>query len=197
MYVFFLFFSFFFFLFLWLLKCCAAVWSLQRNRRKLFERYAKEHHFDPLVPDNWYHQSRASLLSFKVLIILSFISFVSFFNIICLFREFVELLFIMGTVYPKLWLSSFLIFLWKKKSWKCIRVYYFYFYYLVYDCLFIFSKTANWQESKTRRLFLEKVAKKRGLDPLNPAHWYSIKSDDLIQIKVFIIIFTNSLLLFY
>lgn len=33
---------------------------------KFFERYAKDHGFDPLVAENWYIQSRWHILSTKV-----------------------------------------------------------------------------------------------------------------------------------
>eukprot|EP00026_Physarum_polycephalum_P003234 Phypoly_transcript_03244.p1 GENE.Phypoly_transcript_03244~~Phypoly_transcript_03244.p1 ORF type:complete len:742 (+),score=88.29 Phypoly_transcript_03244:221-2446(+) len=35
------------------------------NRRQFFERYAKENDFDPLVPENWYYQSRDKILAIK------------------------------------------------------------------------------------------------------------------------------------
>eukprot|EP00026_Physarum_polycephalum_P003063 Phypoly_transcript_03072.p1 GENE.Phypoly_transcript_03072~~Phypoly_transcript_03072.p1 ORF type:complete len:815 (+),score=91.36 Phypoly_transcript_03072:101-2545(+) len=35
------------------------------KRRNFFEKYAKIHGFDPLVPDNWYSQSRKSILAME------------------------------------------------------------------------------------------------------------------------------------
>ena len=41
-------------------------WRDSSNRRKAFEGFAVFYNFDPLVPDNWYHQSSEALFSFKV-----------------------------------------------------------------------------------------------------------------------------------
>lgn len=40
------------------------------TRRKFFENYAKDHSFDPHVPDCWYSQSIDSILQIKVYILL-------------------------------------------------------------------------------------------------------------------------------
>lgn len=44
----------------------SASWHGVENRRQFFEQYALEHGFDPLIPDNWYSQSRESIMDFKV-----------------------------------------------------------------------------------------------------------------------------------
>lgn len=36
------------------------------NRRSLFEKYAEENEFDPLIPENWYSQPRNKILAYKV-----------------------------------------------------------------------------------------------------------------------------------
>jgi hypothetical protein len=37
------------------------------NRRKYFEKYASDHGFDPLIPDNWY-TTRVEALEYKKVI---------------------------------------------------------------------------------------------------------------------------------
>ena len=44
----------------------AASWNIAYNRRKFFTNYAHEHEFDPLNPNQWYLQSKNSILSAKV-----------------------------------------------------------------------------------------------------------------------------------
>ena len=46
-----------------------AVWQDIANRRQFFEKYAKTNGFDPLVPENWYYQSRRKILEAKVLVL--------------------------------------------------------------------------------------------------------------------------------
>jgi hypothetical protein len=41
-------------------------WDKSAERRHFFEDYAKENGFDPLIPDNWYSQSRDKIMSTKV-----------------------------------------------------------------------------------------------------------------------------------
>lgn len=43
-----------------------AMWHNVENRRKFFEEYAQENGFDPLVPDEWYLQSRERIIEKKV-----------------------------------------------------------------------------------------------------------------------------------
>ena len=43
-----------------------ASWNSPFRRKRFFERYAKEHSFDPRVPENWYSQSRGKILETKV-----------------------------------------------------------------------------------------------------------------------------------
>jgi hypothetical protein len=43
-----------------------AVWDSSTHRRKMFEKYAREKGFDPLVAHKWYSQTRKSLLAFEV-----------------------------------------------------------------------------------------------------------------------------------
>jgi hypothetical protein len=50
-----------------------APWRVIGNRRKFFENFAKEHGFDPLVPENWYLRSRKQIANYKVLFIFIFI----------------------------------------------------------------------------------------------------------------------------
>ena len=45
-----------------------APWRVITNRKRFFENYAKEHGFDPLVPENWYLQSRKRIANYKVLL---------------------------------------------------------------------------------------------------------------------------------
>ena len=42
------------------------MWREPGNRRKLFELYAKQHAFDPLLAENWYQQPVESFMSMKV-----------------------------------------------------------------------------------------------------------------------------------
>eukprot|EP00026_Physarum_polycephalum_P002735 Phypoly_transcript_02743.p1 GENE.Phypoly_transcript_02743~~Phypoly_transcript_02743.p1 ORF type:complete len:836 (+),score=105.65 Phypoly_transcript_02743:77-2584(+) len=42
-----------------------SLWSKVRNRRKFFEDYAKDHGFDPLIPENWYKQSSKKIKAAK------------------------------------------------------------------------------------------------------------------------------------
>ena len=44
----------------------SAPWQEASNRRMFFEKYALENGFDPLVPHNWYLQSREKIRSLKV-----------------------------------------------------------------------------------------------------------------------------------
>lgn len=44
-----------------------AQWDDIKNRKKFFERYARDNSFDPLLPDNWYSQKSSDILSSKVL----------------------------------------------------------------------------------------------------------------------------------
>lgn len=46
----------------------AEFWATTENRRKLFENYAKEQGFDPLIPKNWHNININSLLTVKVII---------------------------------------------------------------------------------------------------------------------------------
>lgn len=39
-----------------------------KNRKKFFERYAREHGFDAKDPEGWYKQSKKQILATKVLI---------------------------------------------------------------------------------------------------------------------------------
>jgi hypothetical protein len=61
--------SFFSFIFLTL----KSEWHNSQNRRKFFENYAKEHGFDPLIPENWNSTTRESVKSMQVLFHFCFI----------------------------------------------------------------------------------------------------------------------------
>jgi len=41
------------------------LWAYAGHRRKFFQNYAKQHGFDPLVPENWYKESRTKVLAAK------------------------------------------------------------------------------------------------------------------------------------
>jgi hypothetical protein len=56
-------------LFNFLFYFCVASWPDTKARRKFFETYAKENNFDPLLPENWYAQSKQQLTSTKVIFI--------------------------------------------------------------------------------------------------------------------------------
>ena len=43
-----------------------ASWNEAENRRALFDKYAKENNFDPLIPENWYHQPIKRIMATKV-----------------------------------------------------------------------------------------------------------------------------------
>lgn len=43
-------------------------WEDKNNRRNFFEEYAKKHCFDPLKPENWYHQTRAIIVQEEVIL---------------------------------------------------------------------------------------------------------------------------------
>ena len=40
--------------------------NIARSRRLFFDEYASEHDFDPLIPKNWYAQSRREIMHKKV-----------------------------------------------------------------------------------------------------------------------------------
>lgn len=40
--------------------------SKVENRRGFFEKYARDNHFDPYSPENWYHQPFSRILTMKV-----------------------------------------------------------------------------------------------------------------------------------
>lgn len=44
-----------------LIRCAGWYWSKTENRRRFFERYAKDNHFDALIPENWYSISEATI----------------------------------------------------------------------------------------------------------------------------------------
>jgi len=41
-------------------------------RRKYMQRYAKDNHFDPLIAEHWYSQSRERLLTLKACLFATF-----------------------------------------------------------------------------------------------------------------------------
>ena len=45
----------------------AELWNDPIRRRKYFENYARANDFDPLVPDNWYSQSKDKIVGMKVI----------------------------------------------------------------------------------------------------------------------------------
>ena len=45
----------------------AELWNDPISRRKYFENYARANDFDPLVPDNWYSQSKDKIVGMKVI----------------------------------------------------------------------------------------------------------------------------------
>lgn len=46
-----------------------APWHDSNNRRKFFEEYARDHSFDPLIPDHWYVQPFKRIMAREVLLI--------------------------------------------------------------------------------------------------------------------------------
>jgi hypothetical protein len=44
----------------------ADFWDKVENQRKLFENYARDNEFNPLIPDNWYSQPKEKILNYKV-----------------------------------------------------------------------------------------------------------------------------------
>lgn len=46
---------------------CYLDWMDVRNRRKFFEKYAREHGFNPTDPEGWYKQNKKQILETKVL----------------------------------------------------------------------------------------------------------------------------------
>jgi hypothetical protein len=42
-------------------------WHLPENRKTLFDNFARETGFDPLIPKNWYAVARETVMDFKVL----------------------------------------------------------------------------------------------------------------------------------
>lgn len=57
-------------LFYFILTSELAHWNSKENRRAFFEKYAKDHDFDPLVPSNWYSHPIKRIMSQKVLLFL-------------------------------------------------------------------------------------------------------------------------------
>jgi hypothetical protein len=43
-----------------------ASWYLTSNKRKFFEKFAEKNEFDPLLPYNWYSQSKEKILAEQV-----------------------------------------------------------------------------------------------------------------------------------
>lgn len=43
-----------------------SMWRDPQKRRKFFENFAKENSFDPIVPENWYKQSKKSIMAREV-----------------------------------------------------------------------------------------------------------------------------------
>jgi hypothetical protein len=48
-------------------EIASNLWVEVEKRRKFFENYAKRKGFDPLIPENWYVQSRKKITSTEVL----------------------------------------------------------------------------------------------------------------------------------
>ena len=48
-----------------------VAWGDITNRRRFFEDYAAANKFDPLIPNNWYKQTRKNILLYKVCLSLS------------------------------------------------------------------------------------------------------------------------------
>jgi hypothetical protein len=46
------------------------MWGNIENRKKFFEKFAKENFFDPLIPENWYSQPK-QIMDTKVSFIIS------------------------------------------------------------------------------------------------------------------------------
>ena len=42
------------------------MWSDPETRRNFFEKYAKNNDFNPLLPANWYSQSKAQIMAIQV-----------------------------------------------------------------------------------------------------------------------------------
>ena len=62
----------------------SAVWHDIANRRHFFEKYAKANGFDPLIPENWYEQSKLKIMYSKVAIsLLLFFSSLLFSALLC------------------------------------------------------------------------------------------------------------------
>jgi hypothetical protein len=40
---------------------CGTGWRNKQNRRKFFEEFAEKRSFDPLLPENWYLQSKKQI----------------------------------------------------------------------------------------------------------------------------------------
>ena len=51
----------------------ASGWSSVDKRKRFFEQYAEVNNFDPTIPENWYSQDRADILSLKVILYISFL----------------------------------------------------------------------------------------------------------------------------
>lgn len=53
------------------------LWDQLENRRKFFENYAEDNHFDPLIAENWYSQPIYQIMAVRVRLSL-------FINYLCL-----------------------------------------------------------------------------------------------------------------
>lgn len=45
---------------------CTDKYAHLANQRMVFENFAKENNFDPLVPNNWHSHSTSKILAFPV-----------------------------------------------------------------------------------------------------------------------------------
>ena len=82
----------FIFILFWLINCYISGLAVAAVRRKFFEKYAKLHQFDPLVPNDWYRQPAYRILAEKVLHYFSFPSYKLFIFLFFFFLFFFRVL---------------------------------------------------------------------------------------------------------
>lgn len=84
--LFYYFYSFIFFIIIIVINIIvfSAEWNDEERRREALETYARDHAFDPLIPQNWYSQSRDKLNSIEVIFSFPFFCYISFL-FVCLF----------------------------------------------------------------------------------------------------------------
>eukprot|EP00026_Physarum_polycephalum_P002145 Phypoly_transcript_02149.p1 GENE.Phypoly_transcript_02149~~Phypoly_transcript_02149.p1 ORF type:complete len:898 (+),score=87.49 Phypoly_transcript_02149:121-2814(+) len=132
-------------------------WEDPKNRRKFFEKYAKEHEFNPLMPESWNKQKLDTILSAKgISRVISYHRNSVTQALVDLFPEIQlrKLLFShTSLLYESKWRGSMY---WDRRSWLDVAA---------------------------KRKFFEDYANKHGFDPLVANNWYSQTREKVLSTK--------------